>query len=86
MTQSRLTHELFRLKHRFQDELMGQPEKDGWETFNSYYTNRISEIALRNPGLRVLVTIGLEHIYWLQDELEKNAAFEILVVEDLLKY
>lgn len=83
-TQSEVTNTLFRLKHRFQEELMGREEKVGWSTFNSYYENRISDLALKNPGKTILVTIGIEHVYWLKERLSAKRTFEVVNTEQLL--
>jgi hypothetical protein len=84
-TQSVITNTLFQLKHRFQEELMGQEEKNGWNKFNEYYANIISTEAKKNPGKIVLVTIGLEHVYWLKTNLGKDAAFTLVDTESLLR-
>jgi hypothetical protein len=84
-TQSAITNTLFQLKHRFQEELMGPEEKNGWDKFNEYYANIISTEAKKNPGKTVLVTIGLEHVYWLKEKLGKDSALTLVDTESLLK-
>lgn len=84
-TQSEITNTIFKLKHRFQEKIMGEAEKEGWSKFNSYYAEKIVNLALKESGRIILVTIGLEHVYWLKDELSKNSHLEVVDTEQILK-
>jgi len=84
-TQSDTTNDMFKLKHRFQEELMGIEEKNGWNSFNQYYSDKISEVAKKSPGKTILVTIGIEHVYWLKEKLSSNSKLKIADTESLLK-
>ncbi|MGE3608555.1 MAG: hypothetical protein AB7I27_03115 [Bacteriovoracaceae bacterium] len=78
--QSQETDNLFRLKHEFQNELMGTREKEGWDYFNNVFANKISEISQQYKGKKVLVTIGAEHVYWLKEKLKHNSEFELIEI------
>jgi len=82
--QSEVTNSFFDLKHRFQEDLMGKAEKDGWNDFNSYYSSQIFNLAEKNAGKTILVTIGVEHVYWLKKKLSSSKDFEIINTEQLL--
>lgn len=82
-TQSEITNTLFNLKHRLQNELMGPAEEQGWELFNNYYANKIEETVKFNAGKKILVTIGIEHVYWLKERFKGDTNVEVL---DLDKY
>ena len=82
--QSEVTDSFFDLKHRFQEDLMGKAEKDGWNDFNSYYSSQIFSLAEKNKGKTILVTIGVEHVYWLKKKLSSSKDFEIVNTEQLL--
>ena len=76
--QSQITHTLMDLKHRFQEELLGEKEKKGWNRFNEYYLDQITKISEEYQDKRILVTIGIEHVYWLQKELRKISNLEVI--------
>lgn len=83
--QSEVTNALFEVKHRFQEKIMGKAEKDGWESFNTYYANTINDLASKNAGKTILVTIGAEHTYWLKKRLSLNTNLELVNTENLIK-
>jgi hypothetical protein len=82
--QSDVTNALFEVKHRFQDALLGKAEKDGWSGFNTHYVKLINELASKHKGKTILVTIGVEHVYWLKKELSLNENIEVLNTERLI--
>ena len=71
------TEDFLNLKHRFQEALMGPAEKDGWDRFNKYYVEQIISVANENQGKRILVTIGIEHIYWLRNYLRDHSDYSL---------
>jgi hypothetical protein len=84
-TQSALTHSLFDLKHRIQESVLGDREKEGWDRMNAHYLEKISSVAASGNHRFLLVTVGIEHVYWLKRELSKQKQFEIIDLDEILK-
>lgn len=79
------TDALFEVKHKFQETLFGEKEEKGWEGWNQHFLDVILETAKENPGKKILVTVGVEHGYWLRKHLKESAAVKLLKPEDVLK-
>ena len=75
---SRETDRLFESKHRFQSEIFGPKEKEGWARWNQHFLDQIVAAATRNPGKRLVVLVGAEHSYWLREHLR---AHELLLLD-----
>ena len=80
-TQSELTHSLIDIKHRIQEDLLGKAEKEGWEKINKLYLDRILAICEIHKGKRIMISIGIEHIYWLKNRI---TTYQVLDLEKIL--
>lgn len=45
---------------------------EGWDNYNNFFLKRIKQTIQENKGKRILVTVGLDHKYWLWNKLEKQ--------------
>ena len=79
------TDALFEVKHKFQEALFGEKEVKGWEGWNQHFLDVILQTAKENPGKKILVTVGVEHGYWLRKHLKESGAVKLLKPEDILK-
>ncbi len=68
----------FAVKHAFLQKLNGPKEAEGWEGWNQYFLERITEAAKANPGKRIVVTVGAEHGYWLREHLRLQPGLKLL--------
>lgn len=75
--QSETTDALFEVKHRFQNDVLGKDEKQGWEGWNQEMASRIASAARRNPGKRIVVLVGAEHGYWIRQSLSRQAGVQV---------
>ncbi|MCK4352300.1 hypothetical protein KAW65_02715 [candidate division WOR-3 bacterium] len=80
---SSLTNTLFELKHAFQNSLFGPIEKQCWEEWNTHFLNTILETAEEYEGKRILVTVGVEHVYWLKKHLKNNSRVRLVEVNEV---
>lgn len=79
------TDHLFAVKHRFQNDLYGPKEEQGWEGWNQHFLEQIVAAAKQNPGKRIVVLVGAEHGYWLRTHLREQAGVELLDSASLLR-
>ena len=79
------TDHLFAVKHKFQHDLYGSKEEQGWEGWNQHFLDQIVAAANQNPGKRIVVVVGVEHGYWLREHLRLQAGVEVLDTESLLR-
>lgn len=63
------TDDMLRAKHAFQQAAIGDAEREGWERWNRYFLGVIEQAAAAHPGQRIVVTVGVEHAYWLREHL-----------------
>jgi vacuolar-type H+-ATPase subunit E/Vma4 len=54
-----------------------------WNEWNEYFYDRISEAIEKYSGKRILVTVGLDHKYWLWQKLESR---NDIVLHNLLSF
>ncbi len=78
---SRQTDALFEVKHEFQSALYGPEERRGWERWNEHFLSRILDVARDNAGKRIVVTVGVEHGYWLRKRLRRDSRLASLEPE-----
>ena len=75
---SSLTDALFEVKHKFQESLFGSTEKECWGEWNTNFLNTILETSKKYKGKKILVTVGVEHVYWLKKHLEGNSDIKLI--------
>ncbi|MBU6247347.1 MAG: hypothetical protein KGN77_06285 [Xanthomonadaceae bacterium] len=63
------TDTMLRAKHAFQQAAIGDAEREGWERWNRHFLGVIEQAAAAHPGQRIVVTVGVEHAYWLREHL-----------------
>ncbi len=80
---SQLTNAIFELKHKFQNSLFGSVEEQAWEEWNNHFLNTILKVAELYKGKKVLVTVGVEHVYWLKKHLESNSTIRLVEVSEV---
>lgn len=78
------TQALIRMKHAFQERVFGEGEVAGWGAWNEHFLERIEAAAAENPGVRVLVGVGVEHVYWLQERLMGKTGLELADMQAIL--
>ena len=79
------TDAFFEVKHNYQNALYGEKQKQGWESWNRHFLDKILETAKNRPGSRIVVTVGAEHAYWLRKNLRANKSVTLLGPEKYLK-
>lgn len=79
------TDALLEVKHDFQNALYGEKQTRGWEGWNNNFLEKILETAKENPGKRIVVTVGVEHAYWLRKHLRDNKTISLLEPQKFLK-
>lgn len=79
------TDAFFEVKHDYQNELFGEKQRQGWESWNRHFLEVIFQTARKNPGRRIVVTVGAEHSYWLRKNLRRLETVKLLEAENLLK-
>lgn len=79
------TDALFEVKHEFQKALFGEKEEKGWEGWNTCFLDKIIETAKQNPGKKIIVTVGVEHAYWLRDRLRQHKGVNFIEAAEILK-
>jgi len=62
---SEATQALIRMKHAFQERVYGEGEVAGWQAWNGHFLERIELAAAQHHDARILVCVGVEHLYWL---------------------
>lgn len=75
---SRQTDALFEVKHRFQDKLFGPLQAQGWEGWNQHFMEVIRNSAAENPGTRIVVLVGVEHAYWIRNQLRSESGTRLI--------
>ncbi|HEU4671042.1 MAG TPA: hypothetical protein VFR91_10045 [Dyella sp.] len=78
------TDDMLRAKHAFQQAAIGAGEREGWERWNRHFLAAIEQAAARHPGQRIVVTVGVEHAYWLRGHLAGVAGIRLLDTAALL--
>jgi predicted MPP superfamily phosphohydrolase len=78
------TDALLEVKHNYQNELFGDKQTQGWESWNRHFLEVILEAAQKYPGKKIVVLVGLEHSYWLRKELGNNKDVILLKAEQML--
>ena len=81
---SQLTNALFEVKHKFQNSLFGLAEEQGWNEWNNHFLNTILETAEAYKDKKILVTVGVEHVYWLKRHLRSKTT--IRLVDEVIKW
>lgn len=79
-----LTDEILRAKHGLQIALYGKDEADLWNAWNRHFMDRILQVARANHGKRIVALVGVEHGYWLRQELARIEAIDLLDTATLL--
>lgn len=79
------TDALFDVKHRFQNALFGESEREVWDGWNSHFLKQILSTAKLNPGKRILVLVGAEHAYWLRNRLKEAQDVRLIDVQRFLR-
>ena len=54
-----------------------------WNEWNAYLADRIGETIDKYPGDRILVTVGLDHKYWLWNRLKER---KDIILHDLQSF
>lgn len=78
------TDDMLRAKHAFQQAAIGAGEREGWERWNRHFLAVIKQAAADHPGQRIVVTVGVEHGYWLRQHLAAAAGLRLLDTAALL--
>jgi len=78
------TDALFAVKHRYQDAIFPKDQAVAWNAWNEHFAKVVLEAALRFPGSRIVVLVGVEHAYWLRDRLRKQSSVRLLDTPALL--
>ncbi len=79
-----VTDAVFAGKHALQEAMIGPGERAGWEGWNRHFLSVIKRAARENPGKRIVVTVGVEHTYWLRAHLKGLPGIELEDTADLL--
>lgn len=74
-----VTDAVLAAKHALQQALIGPGERVGWQAWNRHFLDVIVRAARENPGRRIVVTVGVEHAYWLRGQLRGKPG---IVLED----
>lgn len=82
---SSLTNALFDVKHKFQESLFGSIEKQCWAEWNTHFLNTIIEVYKTYKDKRILVTVGVEHVYWIKKHLKDNPKIKLVEINEILK-
>jgi len=80
---SSLTNVLFDAKHTFQNSLFGSGEEQSWEEWNDHFLNTILNIVETHRGKKILVTVGVEHVYWLMNHLKDRPGIKLVEVYEV---
>ncbi|HEX5306422.1 MAG TPA: hypothetical protein VFW82_10090 [Dyella sp.] len=78
------TDDMMRAKHAFQQAAIGEGERAGWERWNQHFLAVIERTAAAHPGQRIVVTVGVEHGYWLRGHLATVPGIHLLDTAALL--
>ena len=78
------TDDMLRAKHAFQQAAIGAGEREGWERWNRHFLAVIKQAAVDHPGQRIVVTVGVEHGYWVRQHLAAAAGVRLLDTAALL--
>lgn len=78
------TDDMLRAKHALQQAAIGAGEREGWERWNRHFLTVIKQAAADHPGQRIVVTVGVEHGYWLRQHLAEAAGLRLLDTAALL--
>lgn len=65
-----VTDAVYAGKHALQEAMIGPGERKGWEAWNQHFLAVIKRAAQENPGRTIVVTVGVEHTYWLRAHLK----------------
>ncbi len=79
------TDALFEVKHKFQNALFGPKEEIAWNSWNSFFLKQILTAAKQHRGKRILVLVGVEHAYWLRENLKTSSEVRYREVGPFLK-
>lgn len=71
------TDDMLRAKHAFQQAAIGAGGREGWERWNRHFL-AVIEQAAEHPGQRIVVTVGVEHGYWLRGHLAAVPGIRLL--------
>jgi hypothetical protein len=82
---SAATDRLFAGKRALQARLMGPVDTDGWNRWNEHTASVALRAAREHRGKRVLVLVGIENRYWLNEHLRDAPDIELVDVEALLR-
>ncbi len=81
---SSLTNVFFEVKHNFQGSLFGSIEKECWSEWNTHFLNTILEACKTYKEKRILVTVGVEHVYWIKKHLKDNPKIKLIEIDEIL--
>lgn len=81
---SSLTDALFEVKHNFQESLFGSTERKCWKEWNTHFLNAILKTCRAHKDKTILVTVGVEHVYWIKKHLKANQKIELIGINELL--
>ncbi len=79
-----ITDAQFQAKHALQQALIGPAEHTGWQRWNHQFLATVVRAARENPGKRIVVTVGVEHGYWLRAHLAEVPGVKLLDTAALL--
>lgn len=82
---SSLTNTFFEVKHNFQESLFGSTEKECWAEWNTHFLNTILEVCKTYKDKRILITVGVEHVYWIKKHLKDNPKIKLIEINEILK-
>lgn len=82
---SAATDRLFAGKRALQARLMGAVDTNGWNRWNQHTADVAMLAARRHRGQRVLVLVGIENRYWLNERLRGESGVDLVDVEAWLR-
>ncbi len=72
------TDAAFAAKHALQQSWFGDGERAGWQAWNRHFLSVILRAARENPGRTIVVTVGVEHTYWLRRHLRHQPGITLV--------
>ena len=74
----------FEVKHAYQNALFGEREEKVWNGWNTHFLEQIVKTAHQKKGKRIVVTVGVEHAYWLRNHLRAESDIAYVNIDSIL--
>ncbi len=69
------------LEYRIVGEVAGSAQ----QRWDEHHVERILDAAKENPGKRLIVLVGIESRYWINNQLKRNSQIELVEMESWLR-